>query len=167
VLVLRLACENPRWGYERFVGELRGLGVVVSATTVRQLLGNAGLGPASERAGLPGASSCARRHQACSRSISSTCSSSSNLVAAACISPAAHAIAERFVRTVRAECLDWLLILNRRHIERVLRTVVDHYNRHRPHRAVNLMPPDQERPTLRLATHPDQPASSDEIDSAD
>ena len=35
--------------------------------------------------------------------------------------PKANAIAERFVRTVRAECLDWLLILNRRQLERVLR----------------------------------------------
>ena len=41
--------------------------------------------------------------------------------------PKANAIAERFVRTVRAECLDWLLILNRRHLERVLRVYVDHY----------------------------------------
>ena len=41
--------------------------------------------------------------------------------------PNANAIAERFVRTVRAECLDWLLILNRGHLERVLRVYVDHY----------------------------------------
>ncbi len=39
----------------------------------------------------------------------------------------ANAIAERFVRTVRSECLDWLLILNRRHLERVLRVFVAHY----------------------------------------
>jgi len=45
--------------------------------------------------------------------------------------PNANAIAERFVRTVRTECLDWLLILNRRHLERVLRVYVDHYNRER------------------------------------
>ena len=38
--------------------------------------------------------------------------------------PKANAIAERFVRTVRGECLDWLLILNRRHLERVLRVYV-------------------------------------------
>ena len=56
--------------------------------------------------------------------------------------PKANAIAERFVRTVRAECLDWLLIVNRRHLERVLRVFVDHYNSHRPHRSLNLKPPD-------------------------
>jgi len=47
--------------------------------------------------------------------------------------PRANAIAERFVRTIRTECLDWLLILNRRHLQRVLRVYVDHYNVHRPH----------------------------------
>jgi len=56
--------------------------------------------------------------------------------------PKANAIAERFVRTARAECLDWLLIVNRRHLERVLRVFVDHYNSHRPHRSLNLAPPD-------------------------
>ena len=55
--------------------------------------------------------------------------------------PQANAIAERFVRTVRAECLDWLLILNRRHLERVLRVYVNHYNRERPHRALELRAP--------------------------
>jgi hypothetical protein len=43
--VLRLARENPRWGYPRIVGELKGLGLVVSATTVRTWLRTAGLGP--------------------------------------------------------------------------------------------------------------------------
>ena len=56
--------------------------------------------------------------------------------------PKANAIAERFVRTVRAECLDWLLIFNRGHLERVLRVYVDHYNRERPHRALELRAPE-------------------------
>jgi putative transposase len=51
-LVLRLARENPRWGYQRIAGELRGLGLTLSATTVRALLKQAGAGPASERPGL-------------------------------------------------------------------------------------------------------------------
>ena len=45
--------------------------------------------------------------------------------------PKGNAIAERFVRTARAECLDWLLIANRRHLERVLRIFAGHYNSHR------------------------------------
>src|SRR2546421_9648173 len=51
-LVLRLARENPRWGYQRIVGELNGLGFTVSATTVKKLLLQAGLGPAGSRSGL-------------------------------------------------------------------------------------------------------------------
>jgi len=45
-------------------------------------------------------------------------------------------------RTVRAECLDWLLILGQRHLERVLRIYIQHYNRERPHRALALQPPE-------------------------
>ena len=59
-------------------------------------------------------------------------------------SPKANAIAERFVRTVRSECLDWPLILNRHHLEHVLRVFVHHYNSRRPHRALNLQPPQPE-----------------------
>jgi transposase InsO family protein len=66
--------------------------------------------------------------------------------------PKANAIAERFVRTVRAECLDWLLILNRRHLERVLRVYVDHYNHHRQHRALELKPPQGDEPPPTLTT---------------
>jgi len=51
-------------------------------------------------------------------------------------------IAERFVRTVRSECLDWLLIVNRRRLERTLTVFVDHYNGYRPHRSLDLAPPN-------------------------
>ncbi len=50
-LVLRLARENPRWGYQRIAGELNGLGIAVSATTVKKILRQAGLAPAGSRGG--------------------------------------------------------------------------------------------------------------------
>ena len=52
--------------------------------------------------------------------------------------PRATAYAERWVRSVRAECLDWILIRNRGHLERVLSAYVAHYNRARPHRGIGL-----------------------------
>jgi hypothetical protein len=51
-LVLRLARENPRWGYQRIVGELAGVGVRISATTVAKILRQAGVSPACVRAQL-------------------------------------------------------------------------------------------------------------------
>ena len=99
-LVLRLARENPRWGYERIVGELAGIGVRVSATTVAKILRQAGVSPAgaSRPAQLarllavptptrssPATSSLSRR----SGSDASMCSSSSSSAAGACTSQAA------------------------------------------------------------------------------
>jgi putative transposase len=56
--------------------------------------------------------------------------------------PKANAYAECWVRTVRTECLDWLLIIGRSHLEQVLRVYVQHDNGHRPHRALGLAAPD-------------------------
>jgi hypothetical protein len=47
--ILRLARENPSWGYKRIVGELKAVGAIVSATSVRKVLAEAGLRPAPER----------------------------------------------------------------------------------------------------------------------
>jgi putative transposase len=69
--------------------------------------------------------------------------------------PNANSHAERWIRTVRAECLDWLLIVGRGHLEQVLRVYVQHDNAHRAHRALGLQPPD---PAVGLTlTGKDQP----------
>jgi putative transposase len=68
--------------------------------------------------------------------------------------PNANAFAERWIRTVRAECLDWLLIVGRRHLEQVLRVSVEHYNVHRPHRALRLASPDPPAGVDAYEAHP-------------
>jgi hypothetical protein len=55
--------------------------------------------------------------------------------------PKAKANAERWVGSVRRECLDRILIVSQGHLERVLREYVAHHNTHRPHRALEQRPP--------------------------
>jgi putative transposase len=230
-LVVRLARENPRWGYRRIAGELAGLGIQISATSVRRLLREAGLGPAGRRGGLPWREFVRRQAQtmiACdfftvetvtlrriyvlffielgsrrvhlagltenpngawvaqqARNLAWSLSEREfplrflihdrdrkftaafdevfrsegvEIVRTPVRAPKANAIAERFVGTVRRECLDWLLVVHRRHLERILRVFVDHYNGHRPHRALSLAAPGSGRSTLRLLTTPAGPA---------
>jgi putative transposase len=61
-------------------------------------------------------------------------------------SPKANAVAERWVRTARTECLDWLLITGPRNLNELLRSYVEHYNRARPHRGLDLSIPDPSSP---------------------
>jgi putative transposase len=72
--------------------------------------------------------------------------------------PKARAHAERWVGTVRRECLDRLLILSRRHLELVIKTYALHYNEHRPHRSLGQRLPCSE-PLLS-----DEPAMAEAID---
>src|SRR6266566_1193801 len=217
-LVLRLARENPRWGYQRIAGELIKLGFRLSPSTVRRLLASAGLGPAprhgavswpaflrrqaasmlacdfftvetvaqrrlyvlffieleSRRVHLAGCTTNptgawvvqqARNlgftgmfermrfliHDRDSKFTTSFDevfrSEGVRVVHTPIRAPQANAYAERFVRTVRTECLDHLLIIGRSHLERVLRIYLQHYTRERPHRGLALQPP--EAPQLR------------------
>jgi transposase InsO family protein len=211
-LVLRLARENPRWGYQRIAGELIKLDYRLSPSTVKRLLASAGLEPAPRRGAVSwpvflrqqAASMLAcdfftvetvthhrlyvlffielesrRVHFAgCTtnptgawvvqqaRNLSFTglfermrflihdrdskftaCfdevfrSEGIRVIHTPVRAPQANAYAERFVRTVRTESLDWLLIVGRRHLEHVLRIYIQHYNRERPHRGLALQPP--------------------------
>jgi putative transposase len=213
-LIVRLAAENPRWGYRRVQGELLRLGVQVSATAIRATLRRRGLDPAPRRASMTwraflrqqaaGILACDllhRRHRLAQTAVRAVlhrarhparppgrghrqpqrrlgCPAGTQPAAgarrAATTSPVllrdrdakfcrafddlfraegaevvltpvqapnANAFAERWVGTVRAECLDWLLIVGRRHLEQVLRVYVKHDNAHRPHRALGLGAP--------------------------
>lgn len=64
--------------------------------------------------------------------------------------PRANAFMERQIGSTRRECLDWTLVLNRRHLERVLTEWVEHYNQERPHRSLDLATPV--RPQRRSRT---------------
>jgi putative transposase len=217
-LVLRLARDNPRWGYQRIVGELKGLGTSVSPTTVRIWLRAAGLGPHASRRGTTWREfvrahrpsllavdfftvetmflqrlyvlffielSSRRVHLAgCTpnpsapwviqhaRQLTWTFADRSEpirflirdrdqkftdgfddvfrsdgieILRTPFRTPQANGVAERFVRTIRSECLDWMLILGKNHLEQVLCIFIDHYDRHRPHRALALTPPQPVR----------------------
>jgi hypothetical protein len=56
--------------------------------------------------------------------------------------PRANAICERWIASARRECTDRILLTGRRHLHHVLSQYVDHYNSHRPHRALGQRPPD-------------------------
>jgi putative transposase len=227
-LILQLANENPRWGYQRIRGELLKLGHSVSATTIRAQLRRHGIPPAPERAGLSwraflrahaaGVLACdfftvetirlqtlfvlffielqtrrvfvagctehpsaawvtqqarnlawqldeeGRRPTLLIRDRDAKFAPSFDTVfraADVCVvrtpvrAPRANAVAERWVGTVRRECLDWLLIVGQRHLEQVLKVYVAHYNTARPHRALQLGAPLARGQPTRPATCPE------------
>jgi putative transposase len=224
LLIVRLAHENPSWGYLRIVGELRKLGIAVSATSVRNILGKAGLPPAPQRdrqswrrflqAHGDSILACvfftvetvwlrrlyvlvflsigSRRieYLACTSKpdTASMLQQGRNLlmelddrdrtmrflihdrdtkfprafdaifvtetiraIRTPVQAPNANAHMERWVGSVRRECLDRLLMVGRRQLEQVLRVYVRHYNRRRPHRALDLNHPRQ------ALDHPSKP----------
>jgi transposase InsO family protein len=229
-LILRLARENGHWGYVRIVGELRKLGITVSATLVRNVLARAGIPPAPERAASSWRSflrqhgnailacdfftvdtvwlrrlyvlffvsigtrrveyvACTRnpdtawmtqqarnllmdlddrgqrplflihdRDRKFSRAFDSIFRSGGiEIVRTPIQAPNANAFAERWVGSVRRECLDRLLIFGRRQLEHVLRVYMRHFNQQRPHRALDLRPPDrgsETDPSPRATVYP-------------
>jgi len=71
-IIVRLAKENPTWGYRRIHGDITKPGVTVAQSAVWEILRNAGIDPAPRRAGRPGGSSCAPRRPGSSPPASST-----------------------------------------------------------------------------------------------
>jgi putative transposase len=65
-------------------------------------------------------------------------------------SPRANAFAERWVRTVRSECIDRILIFGEQHLRTLLTAYAAHYNGRRPHRSLDLRPPADGADVIRL-----------------
>ena len=66
--------------------------------------------------------------------------------------PNANAVAERWVRSVREECLDHILILSQRHLRSVLNTYIDYYNTARPHQGLAQQSPITRHPTCAVGS---------------
>jgi hypothetical protein len=120
-LIVRIARENPSWGYFRIRGELYKLGYTVSATTIRSVLRRAHIPRAGPRSKLTWKQFIAAHAET--------------------LAPRANAHAERWIGSCRRECLDWMLIASEDHLRRVLRQYQDHYNDERLHRSRDLRPP--------------------------
>jgi putative transposase len=77
--------------------------------------------------------------------------------------PRARAHAERWVESLRRECLDRLLILGRRQLERVVRVYAEHYNGHRPHRSLAQRPPLTKPPPIDERAPSSEPLQLDRL----
>jgi putative transposase len=223
-LVVRLARENPRWRYLRVQGEVRRLGIRISATTIRRVLVRAGLDPAGRRFGLrwrdflraQAAHILAtdfltveilffhrlyvlvfieldtRRVHLAGVTAHLTAmwvtqqarnpairmgdvlsdrkflihdrdalfagsfdavfrSEGPRVIRTPVRAPRANAICERWIGSLRRECLDWILIVRRPQLEGVLRVYVGHYNAQRPHRSLELRAPEARPAPLPVA----------------
>jgi transposase InsO family protein len=71
-------------------------------------------------------------------------------------SPRANSFAERYVGTLRRECLDHVLVYGERHLQRTLTEYSQHYNEHRPHQSREQRPPLHEPGSSRRCHRPDQ-----------
>jgi hypothetical protein len=150
------AAGRASWSGQRrcYAGELLRLGMRVSATAIRTTLRRHGLDPTPRptMAGVP--ASAGGRHPAGPAGALPHPRPGREVLSwvrrrvprrgcrgAGHARPGAERLRGAWIRTVRAECLDWLLSISSGHLEQVLRIHVEHDNRHRPQRALGLEPP--------------------------
>ena len=151
-LVVRLAQENPSWGHRRIQGELVGLGHRLGAGTIRRILTAARLGPAPRRANTGWRTFL--RAQAVGLqttdffTLDTVTLHRLSVLFVMEVRTRAHCYAEQFIRSVREECTDRLLIYHQRHAFAVLNQYVHHVNDHRTHQILSQHPPHHDPATV-------------------
>jgi len=162
-LVLRLANENLGWGYTKIRDALRGLNVEIGRTTVANILAEAGLEPAPVIAGIRVNPDEAWMMQVTRNLLDSTDgflrsakflvhdrdplftktwklllnSDGITSVAIPAQSPNCNPHAERFIRSVRNECLDHFIVFGESHLRHLVKQYVAHYNAERFHQGMD------------------------------
>jgi putative transposase len=141
VLVEEMARENPRWGYRRIQGELAGLGYRVG----RGRSAGSWLPPGSAlRLGERASGFMFVLRDRDSKFTTAFdgvfAGNGTRVIRTPVRSPRANAFAERFVGTLRRECLGHVLILGEQHVREVLAKYAWHYNGHRPHQGLRQEP---------------------------
>jgi transposase InsO family protein len=128
-------------GCRRIQGELAGLGYRLAPSTIWAILTRAGIGPAPRRAGPTWTEIRDRDAKYTGVFDAVFHAEGIEVLLTPPQAPRANAHAERWVRTVRRECLDRILIYNTRHLLAVLGEYLAHYNEHRPHQGRGQRPP--------------------------
>ena len=102
-MIVRIALENPTWGYSRIVGALQNLGVRRSETTIANILQAEGIKPTRYRPG----------------------------------EPLMNIYAERFVKSIKHECIEKLILVGEGSLRKAVSEYVIHYNEERNHQGID------------------------------
>jgi transposase len=147
-IIVRLAKENPLWGYRRIHGEIAKLGVTVAPSTVWEILRTAGIDPAPRRAGPTWRQFL---HAQAAAILAVDFFHVNTILRTAVQTPRMNAICERLAGTLRRELPDRVLILGGQHLHAVLTGYQAHDNTARPHQGIAQHVPDDERDGIRGA----------------
>ena len=139
-LVVRMAVENPPWGYTRIRGALSNLGHDIARNTVKRILPDHGIEPAPERARRTPWKAFLQAHwdglTACDLFTVEVLTLTGGGVQPIRLppkSPNLNAYAERFVRSIKEECLSRVVPLGEAHVRQLVHEFVEHYHHERNH----------------------------------
>jgi hypothetical protein len=133
-LAVRMAVENPTWGYTRIQGALKNVGHRVGRSTIARILKAAGVPPVPERP--TSWQTFLRAHWGAIAGADFFTTAGIRVVLTPYRAPNANAYAERFVRSIKEECLNRVIPFGERHLRRAIAEYVEHYHRERNHQGI-------------------------------